>query len=101
MAIDKTIRTLISRREPIEDIYSYVEQTGKLIPLRKSVSNLTIAGITSMEEFSLNYHIMWSRREEMTSFLDLVHYGRHNDCSDIHLSRELPPVFRKRQTLSE
>jgi len=31
----------------------------------------------------------------MTSFLDLVNYGRRNDCSDIHLSRELPPVFRK------
>ena len=31
----------------------------------------------------------------MTSFLELVNYGRHNDCSDIHLSRELPPVFRK------
>ncbi|MBC3889251.1 PilT/PilU family type 4a pilus ATPase [Acetobacterium paludosum] len=30
-----------------------------------------------------------------TSFLDLVNYGRRNDCSDIHLSRELPPVFRK------
>jgi len=29
------------------------------------------------------------------SFLDLVNYGRRNDCSDIHLSRELSPVFRK------
>jgi len=58
LAIDKTIRTLISRREPIEDIYSYVEETGKLIPLRKSVSNLTIQGITSMEEFlKLSYYV--------------------------------------------
>jgi type IV pilus assembly protein PilB len=58
LAIDKTIRSLISRREPIEDIYSYVEQTGKLIPLRKSVSNLTIQGITSMEEFlKLSYYV--------------------------------------------
>ncbi|KNZ43124.1 type IV pilus twitching motility protein PilT [Acetobacterium bakii] len=31
----------------------------------------------------------------MTSLLDLVNYGRQNDCSDIHLTRELPPVFRK------
>ncbi|KAF5089435.1 Type II/IV secretion system protein [anaerobic digester metagenome] len=58
LAIDKTIRNLISRREPIEDIYNYVEQTGKLIPLRKSVANLTIQGITSMEEFlKLSYYV--------------------------------------------
>ena len=58
LAIDKTIRTLISRREPIEDIYSYVEETERLIPLRKSVSNLTIQGITSMEEFlKLSYYV--------------------------------------------
>jgi len=58
LAIDKTIRTLISRREPIEDIYSYVEETKKLVPLRKSVSKLTISGITSMEEFlKLSYYV--------------------------------------------
>nr|WP_320023889.1 ATPase, T2SS/T4P/T4SS family [uncultured Acetobacterium sp.] len=58
LAIDKTIRTMISRKEPVEDIYSYVEETGKLIPLRKSVSNLTINGITSMEEFlKLSYYV--------------------------------------------
>ncbi|URN84604.1 GspE/PulE family protein [Acetobacterium wieringae] len=58
LAIDKTIRNLISRKEPIEDIYNYVEQTGKLIPLRKSVANLTIRGITSMEEFlKLSYYV--------------------------------------------
>ncbi|AWW27159.1 GspE/PulE family protein [Acetobacterium sp. KB-1] len=58
LAIDKTIRTLISRREPIEDIYSYVEETERLIPLRKSVSILTIQGITSMEEFlKLSYYV--------------------------------------------
>ncbi|MDO9492793.1 GspE/PulE family protein [Acetobacterium sp.] len=58
LAIDKTIRTMISRKEPIEDIYSYVEETGRLIPLRKSVSNLTIQGITSMEEFlKLSYYV--------------------------------------------
>lgn len=58
LAIDKTIRTLISRKEPIEDIYSHVEETGRLIPLRKSVSNLTIQGITSMEEFlKLSYYV--------------------------------------------
>ncbi|MEL7661676.1 GspE/PulE family protein [Acetobacterium wieringae] len=58
LAIDKTIRNLISRKEPIEDIYNYVEQTGKLIPLRKSVADLTIRGITSMEEFlKLSYYV--------------------------------------------
>ena len=58
LAIDKTIRNLISRREPIEDIYSYVEATGRLIPLRKSVANLTISGITSMEVFlKLSYYV--------------------------------------------
>ncbi|MDZ5724359.1 GspE/PulE family protein [Acetobacterium sp. K1/6] len=58
LAIDKTIRAMISRREPIENIYSYVEETERLIPLRKSVSNLTIQGITSMEEFlKLSYYV--------------------------------------------
>ena len=58
LAIDKTIRTMISRKEPVEDIYNYVEETGKLIPLRKSVSDLTIRGITSMEEFlKLSYYV--------------------------------------------
>lgn len=58
LAIDKTIRTMISRKEPVEDIYSYVEETRKLIPLRKSVANLTINGITTMEEFlKLSYYV--------------------------------------------
>jgi type IV pilus assembly protein PilB len=58
LAIDKTIRAMISRREPIENIYSYVEETERLIPLRKSVSNLTIQGITSMAEFlKLSYYV--------------------------------------------
>jgi type IV pilus assembly protein PilB len=35
-----------------------VEETGRLIPLRQSVSNLTIQGITSMEEFlKLSYYV--------------------------------------------
>lgn len=29
------------------------------------------------------------------TILDLVNYGRENDCSDIHLTEKLPPVFRK------
>jgi len=37
----------------------------------------------------------------MTSLLDLISYGRENDCSDIHLTRELAPVFRKNGRLFE
>lgn len=58
LAIDKTIRTLISRKEALEDIYAYVEKKQKVIPLRESVANLTKAGITTMEEFlKLSYYV--------------------------------------------
>jgi len=58
LAVDKTIRTMISRKEPTENIYDYVEQKQKLIPLRKSVENLTKSGVTTMEEFlKLSYYV--------------------------------------------
>jgi twitching motility protein PilT len=31
----------------------------------------------------------------MITILDLIEFGRQNDCSDIHLTPGLPPVFRK------
>lgn len=31
----------------------------------------------------------------MISLLELINYGREKGCSDIHLTRELPPVFRR------
>ncbi|KNZ43125.1 GspE/PulE family protein [Acetobacterium bakii] len=58
LAIDKKIRTMISRKEPVEDIYTYVEETQRVIPLRISVANLTRDGVTSMEEFlKLSYYV--------------------------------------------
>jgi len=58
LAIDKKIRTMISRKEAIEDIYAYVEEAQRVIPLRKSVGNLTRRGITTMEEYlKLSYYV--------------------------------------------
>lgn len=58
LAIDKTIRTKVSRREPAEAIYDYVQQEHKLIPLRESVARMAIDGTTSMEEFlKLSYYV--------------------------------------------
>jgi len=58
LAIDKKIRTMISRKEAIEDIYAYVEEAQKVIPLRKSVGNLARDGVTSMEEYlKLSYYV--------------------------------------------
>ncbi|WKY44763.1 ATPase, T2SS/T4P/T4SS family [Eubacteriaceae bacterium ES2] len=58
LAIDKTLRGMISRRDSIEDIYTYVEQEKRLITLRESVAKLTVAGVTSMEEFlKLSYYV--------------------------------------------
>lgn len=58
LAIDKNIRGMISRRDPIEDIYRYVEERQKLSPLRNSVAKLTQDGITTMEEFlKLSYYV--------------------------------------------
>jgi type IV pilus assembly protein PilB len=58
LAIDKTIRGMISRRDPIEDIYAYVEQGKRLTTLRESIARLTASGVTSMEEFlKLSYYV--------------------------------------------
>jgi twitching motility protein PilT len=38
---------------------------------------------------------MLNKEKIMVTILDLIRYGRKNDCSDIHLTQELPPVFRK------
>lgn len=58
LAIDKKIRTMISRKEAIEDIYAYVEESQKVIPLRKSVEKLTRQGVTTMEEYlKLSYYV--------------------------------------------
>lgn len=58
LAVDKTIRTMVSRKNAIEDIYAYVEKNQKVIPLRDSVANLTRAGVTTMEEFlKLSYYV--------------------------------------------
>jgi type IV pilus assembly protein PilB len=58
LAIDKTIRTMVSKRQPIEDIYTYVEEGKRLTPLRESVAKLTAEGVTSMEEFlKLSYYV--------------------------------------------
>lgn len=58
LAIDKNIRNMISRKEPAESIYAYVEANHKLIPLRKSVAKLTKDGVTTMEEFlKLSYYV--------------------------------------------
>ncbi len=58
LAIDKNIRTLISRKASIDDIYAYVEKNRMLIPLRVSVANLARAGITTMEEYlKLSYYV--------------------------------------------
>lgn len=37
----------------------------------------------------------------MTSILDLIDFGRQNDCSDIHLTADLNPVFRKNGRLAQ
>jgi type IV pilus assembly protein PilB len=58
LAIDKTIRGMVSRRDPIEDVYAYVEEGKRLTSLRDSVARLTATGVTSMEEFlKLSYYV--------------------------------------------
>ncbi|MDI3537471.1 MAG: type pilus assembly protein PilB [Eubacteriaceae bacterium] len=58
LAIDKTIRGMVSRRDPIEDVYTYVEEGKRLTSLRDSVARLTVSGVTSMEEFlKLSYYV--------------------------------------------
>ncbi len=35
----------------------------------------------------------------MPTILDLIAYGRQTGCSDIHLTADLPPVFRSNGVL--
>lgn len=50
LSIDSTIRGLISRKAPIEDVYEYLEKTGKLKSLRSCLEELVLQGVTTVQE---------------------------------------------------
>lgn len=51
LEVDAAIRGMISRKEPIENIYDYASKEGRLIFIRDSVKELVLQGITSFDEF--------------------------------------------------
>ena len=58
LAIDKTIRNMISSQSPIEDVYEYVAAGHKTTSLRQSLVELVEQGVTSMEELlKVTYYV--------------------------------------------
>lgn len=58
LAIDKTIRNMISSQSPIEDVYEYVAVNHKTTSLRQSLVELVEQGVTSMEELlKVTYYV--------------------------------------------
>ncbi len=50
LEVDSAIRKMISRKEPIENIYDYVSQKGRLVPMGDAVKKLVLEGITTSAE---------------------------------------------------
>lgn len=50
LEVDSAIRKMISRKEPIENIYDYVSREGLLVPMGDSVKKLVLEGITTSTE---------------------------------------------------
>lgn len=58
LALDSSIRNMISKRAPTEDIYAYVKERGTLKPLQKSLQKLVVERVTSLEELmKLTYFV--------------------------------------------
>lgn len=58
VAVDRAIRKMIADREPVEQVYAYVESQQKVRSLRMYLTQLVEAGITSMEELlKLTYYV--------------------------------------------
>ncbi|MFR2405108.1 MAG: GspE/PulE family protein, partial [Eubacterium callanderi] len=58
LAIDKTIRNMISSQSPIEEVYEYVTAGHKTTSLRQSLAELVEQGVTSMEELlKVTYYV--------------------------------------------
>ena len=50
LEVDSAIRKMNSRKEPIENIYDYVSQKGRLVPMGDAVKKLVLEGITTSAE---------------------------------------------------
>ncbi len=50
LAIDTTIQGMISRKEPMEDIYKYLKKSTNFKTLKESAASLVLEGVTTMEE---------------------------------------------------
>jgi len=58
LAIDKQIRNMISRNEPVDVVYDYVEKYDKITYLRQSLINLVLQGVTTMDELlKVTYYV--------------------------------------------
>lgn len=50
LEVDSSIRGMISKKEPIENIYEYASKEGRIVYIRDSVKEMVLEGITSIDE---------------------------------------------------
>ncbi|MDD2414691.1 MAG: GspE/PulE family protein [Eubacteriaceae bacterium] len=58
LTIDRALRAMISRNEPVDVVYDYVEKNNKITYLRQSLIDLVIQGVTSIDELlKVTYYV--------------------------------------------
>ena len=50
LEVDAAIRGMISKKEPIENIYDYASKNGNIVYIRDSVREMVLTGVTSIDE---------------------------------------------------
>lgn len=58
LEVDATVRGMISRKEPVENIYDYATANNKIIYIRDSVKEKVLEGTTSLDELVEHISIM-------------------------------------------
>ncbi|MDF2556410.1 MAG: type secretion system protein [Bacillales bacterium] len=56
LQMDSTVRNLVAKKTPIEEIEKYLVENGKLVTLKESLIELITSGETTVEEFSRLLH---------------------------------------------
>lgn len=56
LQMDSTVRNLVARKTPIEEIEKYLVENGKLVTLKESLIDLITSGETTIDEFSRLLH---------------------------------------------
>ncbi len=59
LEVDSIIRGMISKKEPIENIYDYASKEGRIVYIRDSVKEMVLEGVTSIDELIEHISILF------------------------------------------